>query len=68
MPFVKIQVTREDVTKEQKRKIIKGVTKILFDVLNKTPDLTHIVIEEVHTDNWGFAGEQVTDIREKNKL
>lgn len=66
MPFVNIQVTREGVTKEQKKKIIGGVTKLLFDVLKKAPELTHIVIEEVGTDNWGFAGEQVTDIRKKS--
>jgi len=66
MPFVNIQVTREGVTKEQKKRIIEGVTKLLFDVLKKAPELIHIVIEEVHTDNWGFAGEQVTDIRNKN--
>lgn len=63
MPYVKIQVTRDGVTKEQKREIIKGVTQLLYDVLEKDPQLTHIVIEEIDTDNWGFGGEQVTEIR-----
>ena len=65
MPYVKIEVTRDGVTKEQKQKLIKEVTQLLFDVLGKDPKLTHIVIDEVDTDNWGVGGEQVTEIRKK---
>ncbi len=67
MPYVNIEVTREGVTSEQKRQIIKGVTQLLFDVLNKSPHLTHIVIKEIDTDNWGFEGEQITELRKKKK-
>lgn len=66
MPYVKIEVTREGVTKEQKEKLIKGVTDLLVDVLNKDPMLTHVVIDEVGTDNWGVGGEQVTEIQNKS--
>ena len=37
MPYVKIEVTREGVTKEQKRALIKGVTDLITEVLNKDP-------------------------------
>ena len=57
MPFVKIEVTREGVTREQKHQLIKGVTDVITNVLNKDPFLTHISIQEVETDNWGHAGE-----------
>jgi 4-oxalocrotonate tautomerase len=68
MPYIKIEVTREGVTKEQKQKLIKGVTQLLVEVLNKDPQLTHIVIDEVETDNWGVAGEQLTEIlKQQNK-
>jgi 4-oxalocrotonate tautomerase len=63
MPYIKIEVTREGVTKEQKQLLIKGVTQLLRDVLNKDPQLIHVVIDEVDTDNWGVAGEQVTERR-----
>lgn len=33
-------------------------------VLNKDPHLTHIVIEEVDTDNWGYAGITTTEYRQ----
>jgi 4-oxalocrotonate tautomerase len=67
MPYIKIELTRDGVTKEQKQKLIKGVTQLLVDILNKDPQLTHVVIDEIETDNWGVAGEQVTEIRKQQK-
>ena len=55
MPYVKIEVTREGVTREQKLALVKGVTQLLQEVLNKNPQTTHIVIDEVDTDNWGVG-------------
>lgn len=64
MPYIKIEVTRESVTREQKKALIKGVTDLITDVLNKDPRLTHVVIQEVDLDNWGFGGDQVSVLRE----
>ena len=65
MPFVTIELTREDVTREQKQRLISGITNVITEVLNKDPHLTHIAIHEVDTDNWGYAGEQISVLREK---
>jgi 4-oxalocrotonate tautomerase len=65
MPYVKIEVTREGVTREQKQQLIKGVTDVITSVLNKDPNLTHVVIQEIDLDNWGYAGEQTSVLREK---
>ena len=67
MPYVNIKVTREGVTSEQKAKLIAGVTELLKTVLGKNPATTFVVIEEVDTDNWGIAGEQVTSRRRKGQ-
>ena len=65
MPYIKIEVTREGVTREQKQKLIKGVTELMTDILSKDPHLTHVVIQEVELDDWGYAGEQVSVLREQ---
>ncbi|MBT1686323.1 tautomerase family protein [Dawidia soli] len=65
MPYIRIELTREGVTREQKQQLIKGVTDLVTDVLNKDPHLTHVVIQEVALDDWGYAGEQVSVLREK---
>lgn len=63
MPFVSVRITRDGVTSEQKAQVIAEITETLERVLNKRPDLTHIVIEEVDTDNWGYAGMTTTQYR-----
>lgn len=63
MPYIQIQVTREGVTKEQKRQLIAGATDLVVNILNKDPATTFVVIDEVDTDNWGVAGKQVTGLR-----
>jgi 4-oxalocrotonate tautomerase len=65
MPYIKIEVTREGVTREQKQALIAGVTKLVTEVLDKDPKLTHVVIQEIELDDWGYAGEQVSVLREK---
>jgi 4-oxalocrotonate tautomerase len=67
MPYINIKVTDEGVTNEQKKALIKGVTQLMIDVLNKSPASTFVVIDEVSTDNWGIGFDQVTDLRRKAK-
>lgn len=65
MPYIKIEVTREGVTRQQKQQLIKGVTDLITSVLNKDPHLTHVVIQEIDLDDWGYAGDQVSILREQ---
>jgi 4-oxalocrotonate tautomerase len=65
MPYVKLELTREAVTREQKQQLISGITNLITDVLNKDPHLTHVVIQEIELDDWGYAGDQVSVLREK---
>lgn len=65
MPYVKIEVTREGITRQQKQTLIKGITDLITDTLNKDPHLTHVVIQEIDLDDWGYAGDQVSVLREK---
>ncbi|OXB04406.1 tautomerase family protein [Flavobacterium pectinovorum] len=65
MPYIKIELTREGVTREQKQELISGITNLITDVLNKDPHLTHVVIQEIELDDWGYAGDQVSVLREK---
>ena len=63
MPYVNIKITKEGATKEQKEKLIVGVTQLLIDVLDKNPKTTVVVIDEVDTDNWGIGGVSVSELR-----
>ena len=70
MPIVNIQITREGtrpdytrVTREQKARLIEGVSKLLLDVLNKPMNSTFVVIDEVDVENWGWGGLPVEEYR-----
>lgn len=72
MPYVNIKVTREGtrpgqkrVTPEEKAKLIKGVSQLLLDVLNKPLGATFVVIDEVETEDWGVGGLPVEEWRKQ---
>ncbi len=65
MPYVNIKITRDGATAEQKARLIKGVTDLLVEVLDKNPATTMVIIDEVATDNWGIGGESVTTRRQR---
>lgn len=62
MPYVNIKVTggSEAPSAEQKAELIRGVTELLSRVLNKNPETTVVVIDEIDMDNWGICGKSVT--------
>lgn len=61
MPYVNIKITKEDTTKEQKQKLVSGVTELLEKVLGKNPKTTFVIIEEISCDNWGINNTLVSD-------
>jgi 4-oxalocrotonate tautomerase len=68
MPYVNIQITREGgTTAGQKAALIKGVTDVLQEVLNKKPSSTFVVIDEVEMENWGAGGLPVEEYRRQRK-
>lgn len=63
MPYGCVRITRDGVTREQKREIVAEITATLERVLGKRPEHTHVVIHEVEPENWGFAGMPTPEYR-----
>jgi 4-oxalocrotonate tautomerase len=55
MPYVNIQITR-GASRDQKAALVRDITDSLVRVLGKKPEHTHIVIQEIADENWGFSG------------
>ena len=55
MPYINVQLTA-GVTREQKRRIVADVTTTLANVSGKRPEHTHVVIQEISEENWGYSG------------
>ena len=69
MPYVNIKITREQepVTAQQKAALIRGVTDLLVEVINRGPATTVVTIDEIVTDNYGVGGETITERRSKGR-
>ena len=67
MPMVNVKITREGATAEQKSQVIAEMTEVLARVLGKNPQTTIVIIEEVETENWGIAGEPVSERRKREE-
>ncbi|MEF3311345.1 4-oxalocrotonate tautomerase family protein [Paenibacillus sp. GYB004] len=65
MPYINLQITK-GATREQKAQIVMEFTETLVKVLGKKPEHTHIVIQEMDEENWGFAGVLTDDYRKSH--
>ncbi len=66
MPYVNVRITKDGTTKEQKAQIVREITLTLQNVLGKKPEHTHVIIDEVDEENWGFAGMLTDEYRRLN--
>lgn len=67
MPYVNVQITQGS-TRAQKAQLVKDITASLVRVLGKKPEHTHIVIQEIAEENWGFSGMLTDDWKKSNGL
>lgn len=67
MPFVNIRLTQENgqPTTQQKRELIEGVTELLVQILGKNKASIVVIIDEIHTDNYGLGGKSITEVRKQ---
>lgn len=65
MPYVNVRVTPR-ITTEQSRQLIEEITDSLVRILDKKPEQTHIVIDEIDPDRWGFARTLTSELRKRS--
>lgn len=65
MPYVNIRLL-EGANLEQKQQLVREITDTLVRVLGKDPAKTHITIDELSPENWGFMGDLVSEQRKKS--
>lgn len=66
MPYINVQITK-GATREQKEAIVREFTNTLVRVLGKDPQHTHIVIQEIDDQNWGFGGILTDEFRRRQR-
>ncbi|VWC78126.1 4-oxalocrotonate tautomerase [Burkholderia lata] len=67
MPYINVRLTDDGTSAEKKAEVIRRITDVMANVLGKDPNSTFVVIDEVPSDNWGFAGDSVTTRRKRRE-
>ena len=65
MPYVNVRITKDGLTRDKKAALVEQITATLVDVLGKRPEHTHVIIDEVEDENWGYAGMLTDDYRKQ---
>jgi 4-oxalocrotonate tautomerase len=60
VPYVNVPITK-GATREQKARLVADLTDSLVRILGKKPEHTHVVIQEVAEEDWGFSGMLTDD-------
>lgn len=56
MPFMNIKLLKGQVSAEQKKQIIEGLTFLVEDVMGRDRNFTTIIIDEIEPENWAIGG------------
>ena len=61
MPFVNVKIIEGVFGDDEKRQIVEGVTDAMVSVEGENMrGVTWVVVEEVHSGDWGIGGQPMT--------
>lgn len=65
MPIISIDAAHP--TKEQKEKLIAGLTKTASEILGVDEKFFYVLVKENDLDNWGVGGKTLTQFLAEQK-
>ncbi len=60
MPILRVQLI-EGRTQEQKQALVEGLTKVVCETCDQTPDRVRILLEEMPKENYAIGGVFIKD-------
>lgn len=67
MPFVNVKLVKTQVSKEQKRQLIEGLTDLIVNIMGRTRSFTVITIDELDEDQWAIGGVSLDQLQGNKK-
>ena len=68
MPFVNLKLVKGQVSAEQKRKLIEGITDLIVNIMGRDRDFTVITVDELGRDNWAIGGKTLEHSSHENRI
>jgi 4-oxalocrotonate tautomerase len=62
LPYVRVEIAKGIANTEQKRAVIRRMTEVLVEELDRNPEYIFVVIDEIDTDNWGRKGVSLSEL------
>ena len=68
MPFVNLKLVKNQVSLEQKKEIISGLTDLIVNIMGREKELTVITVDEIEGSQWAIGGVTVEDMSSKKEI
>lgn len=59
MPYINVKVPKSQVNDEVKKELISGLTRLVVNIMNRSQELTNIVIDEIEPGSWALGGKAI---------
>jgi len=61
MPFINIKLEGQSLTDRQKQELHSRTTDLMSEIMNKKPEVTSVLIEEVPAGNWAIGKKGIAE-------
>lgn len=61
MPFVNVKIVKGQVSSEQKKQLIEGLTDLIVEIMGRERRLTVIAVDELEPSNWAIGGKALEE-------
>lgn len=68
MPFVNLKLVKNQVSQEQKSKIIEGITDLIVNIMGRERSFTVITVDELEKVDWAIGGKSLNDPENENRI
>jgi len=68
MPYVNLRLVKDQVTSEQRNKIVNGLTDLIVNIMGRDRNFTVITIDELDQDQWAIGGTVLSQIPSENRI
>ncbi len=68
MPYVNLRILKNQVSENQKKEIVEGLTDLISTIMGRDRNFKVITIDEVEENNWIIGGLKLTPSELKSRI
>ena len=68
MPYVNLKIVKNQITEEQKRAVVKGITDLIVNIMGRDRSLTIITIDELDASQWAIGGVLLDTLKKNDAV